>query len=190
MKRKIILWVSLMLSFCYTSVSAGSSVDTYYVGNAVECKYTRYICESGYKSFSNSRGCGCEKIFKNYSSRVDYSHGNHYYNQNHLPYNGNSYNHRVITGANNNFYSAREQNERLEAEKIVNTFISKLERSGHTHNEIVRATQRIINRLEDIRTTTSKQKILIKYLKQELRSYEREYEDSYDKIYDVFEYYY
>lgn len=191
MPIKILVIAAIFIFSWFQTTSAGFSADTYYVWNAVECKYTVYICESGYKKFSHSRGCGCEKIFKNYSTTVDYNYSDTYYNNNYYS-NNNSYDYRVITGAknNNNFYSAREQDERLEAQKIVTTFISKLERSGYTHNEIVRATERIIQRLDDVTVTTAKQRTLIKYLKQDLRNYENDYEDSFDRIYDVFEYYY
>jgi len=169
MYKNIILFVVISM-FAYANATAGSSSDSYYVGNVAECKYTRYICESGYKSFSNSRGCGCERIFKNYSTRVNYSSINAY----------NSW----------YTYSTSAQSQREQSQHIVKTFLSKLESKWYSSSQIVRTIDRVADRLDDIRAKTTKQRNLIKYLQRDLTNYSKNYENSFDEIYEVFEYYY
>jgi len=65
--------------------------DTYYVGNAAECRYTTYICERWYERFSDSRWCGCtgeSTISTTYVHQPSYSYNNtstYSYSNNSLP---------------------------------------------------------------------------------------------------------
>jgi len=91
LKKGIFLVVCIIMWF-YTEVSANYyGRDTYYIGNAAECRYTTYICERGYESFSNSRGCGCtgkSTVSTTYVHQPAYSYNNtqtYSYNNSSLP---------------------------------------------------------------------------------------------------------
>lgn len=183
MFRKISLFIPILIAFGIMSVSAGSSVETYYVGNTAECKHMVYICDSGYKQFLNSRGCGCDKIFKtpvveekNYFQTLDVSRSSQTYT--------NVYSQRLIQS------QSRKVSDKQKAEDVVWNYINRLYNSGYSDNQIYISIQKIEKRLDSIRNASSKQQAMIRYLKAELQEYERDYRDSYDHIYDVFQYYY
>jgi len=165
----------------------------YYIGNTVECKYTVYICESGYQKFSNTRGCGCDKIFKAPTVQANtfqalttqVNHSQASYSQSN--YDGtytNIYSQRLIQSHVSHF------SDKDRAEQVVGNFMNRLYAQGYSDSQIYNVIQKIEKRLDAIRNTSNKQQTMIRYLKAELSDYERRYRDSYDHIYDVFEYHY